>query len=779
MSINFLFSQEGQNIKGKVVDENDSLVLGNVLLLSAIDSSLIKGEHFLDGAFEISVPTDKDVLLKVRAYGFVDLFISVNKSELITPLDLGTIKMELINSELGDVTVTARIPLFETSERGTLIVNVDRTMLSSSTSILDVLSKSPGVIVINGDVTVLGKGSPVFYVDNQKVPLETLKAIPVSQIKSIEVITNPSARYEADATAVIRIVTKNFNKEGFQVNLKQNVRKGFGLLSYSEAGINYRKGKLELIGNYNIELGTSRKIDDYERTADYGGEIFNAVAKTTTDIRHNNQSSYLIGANYDLTKKSVISLQWNGRYTDSDYDLNTENNLRIGSGFNSRLLSHSNISPTKLLLNRFSLNYLINLDSLGSNLSIGGQYSNQKDSYTNILRETFVDSVEVPIWQKKVDYLSAIDIYTGNIEYELKMKNKNTLRLGAKISSVRNETESAFEIRENENQNWISAQDFTSGLNYSEDYLAGYTEYEHKIKSVMFHLGLRAEYTKSNVLGSGNIALYDTTYLNIFPSASILKGKFSLNYAMKIKRIPFDYLNGVSVYIDSFSVSQGNPYLLPTYYNSIDINYANLVVLGYSRITNELQQFFIQDEVANRTIITFDNVSAIDRYSATLTLPIPSKKFVSYLVSGLNYSVSRDERFLSSNIKPKPQIYVYGFGSFNIKKWFTLQVIGQFVSGSSNGISSLKPFGNVDISVSKNLMKNKLAVELYAGDIFRTTIYNGTQYSETTNATFNVVSDTRFIRLTLKYNFGRLKVLSYKENDIGKEESDRTKSGVE
>ena len=763
------------SVSGKVVDSlNVEVPFGNAIIRNAVDSTIITGTSIVDGVFNIENVSDKRFLLEISSFGFSSYFTLI-ELDGTSNYDVGTIK--LVVTDLDEVTITTfRSRIIRSAEK--LTVDVESTMLSSSNSILELLSHTPNVLVINGDVTVFGKGAPLFYLDNQKVTLDVLKSIPVSQIKSVEVITNPSARYEAGASAVIRLITKEFNNEGFQVNLKQNIRKGYGVLSFSEAGINYRTGKFNMLANYNLEAGTTKKIDDYTRSASYNNGLFDSKAKTISNINHRNKSSYLVGLGYDLTKKSSISAQYNGRYEESEFNLETNNDVSLPGGNVYKLTSVAGIAPNKFLLNRFSLNYELKLDSLGSNLLIGAQYSTQKSTYLNVLKESFEQGGSVvPLWQKQIDYTGDVNIFTGNADYELKTAKRGNLRIGGKFSSVGNKNQSDFSLRQDDNSDWTPYPDFVSKVTYDEQIVAGYVEYDRTIKKVHLNAGLRSEYTDAHVQNGKGEVLFDTTYFNLFPNLSISRGNLTVSYSRKINRVPFDYLNAVNIYVDSFSVSQGNPLLQPAFYNSVDINYANLVNFGYAKVKNEVQQFFVQDSIGNRTLITFDNVKSMDRFTASLTIPVPSKKFVSYLVSGCNYLVSQDTRFKNSGIKAKPQFYLYAYGAFPIGKLFKLQLIGQYVSASSNGISTLKAFGNVDVSISRDFLKDKLSVELYGGDIFRTTIYNGTQYSQTARAGFNVVSDTRFVRLALKYNFGRLKNATYKVNELGKEETDRAKKG--
>ena len=217
-----LSAQETFGIKGGIVDSNGvNIESGNVIILSPADSSVIKGTHFWDGAFELYGLEETDILFKVTATGYTPFF----EHKLLTPgadslIDLGTFQLKVSVQNLEGVDVVFVKPMFE-RQVGKLIVNVEGTILSERGSLLDLLRSAPNVIVrSNSSVSVVGKGAAIIYLDGQRInSVEMLSAISANDVSRIEVIDSPSARYDAEGNAVIEIITKKGAMDGYQGSL--------------------------------------------------------------------------------------------------------------------------------------------------------------------------------------------------------------------------------------------------------------------------------------------------------------------------------------------------------------------------------------------------------------------------------------------------------------------------------------------------------------------------------------------------------------------------------
>ena len=252
-------SQSIQTISGRVVTDNKEQAFGNIYVLSAADSSFIKGAVFDDSPFVIKDLNHSQVLLKFSALAFSDTIIKVAHSSN-ADIDIGTIVMRMDVNILSTVTVVAKIPMVKYNSNGNIEINVDKTILSASSSVTEILSKSPNIIENNGQFSVLGKGAAIIFLNGRLITSEQLSAIPVSQIVKIDIIPNPSSRYDAEGKAVINVITKQNQEEGMLGTVSQQLTHSdfAGTNAQSFLDLSYVKNKLSFVGNYSFLTGTNR-----------------------------------------------------------------------------------------------------------------------------------------------------------------------------------------------------------------------------------------------------------------------------------------------------------------------------------------------------------------------------------------------------------------------------------------------------------------------------------------------------------------------------------------
>ena len=216
-----LNAQESYGIKGSLVDaEKKSIESGNVIVLNPEDSAVIKGIHIWEGRFELFGIEPRNVLIRFTSDGLKDVYLSKSFDNNSNLFDLGEIKLEESIQELEGVVILHRKPMY-TREGGKLIVNVEGTILSERGTILELLKSAPNVIVrSDGGVSVAGKGSAIVFLDGQRViSMEMLSAMSSDLVSKIEIIENPSSKYDAEGNAVIEIITKLGALNGYQGNI--------------------------------------------------------------------------------------------------------------------------------------------------------------------------------------------------------------------------------------------------------------------------------------------------------------------------------------------------------------------------------------------------------------------------------------------------------------------------------------------------------------------------------------------------------------------------------
>ena len=249
-------AQTINTLSGSVVDANNKLVVGNVLALSVKDSSLIDGTSFFEEPFELAGLNEVELLLKLTSLQFNDTIIHVKYSGSST-IDLGVLKVSEASVNLEEVEVVAQAPLFVNRADGTVEINVANTILATSTSVNEILSKAPSVVVSDDGVSVFGKGEAILYLNGTRITNERLSAISASQVKKIEVISNPSAKYDAEGRSVINIITVVNLDEGYNGVFNQFLT----LSDFSDPStntnldVNYKKRKLSLKRKLWIDVG--------------------------------------------------------------------------------------------------------------------------------------------------------------------------------------------------------------------------------------------------------------------------------------------------------------------------------------------------------------------------------------------------------------------------------------------------------------------------------------------------------------------------------------------
>jgi hypothetical protein len=307
---------QGYRIEGTINDiTNKPVESGNVILLSPKDSSIIKGDFFMDGKFVLKDIVDSVLLIKVTALGFENHFQLVVNTKNDSVLIIEAIQLKM-NTTLKEVEVVSKVPLFE-RDGEKVKVNVENSALSNLGSVLDVLKKTPTVMVNSTDnVSVFGKGEAIIYVDGQQISsTDVLKTIASTELKEIEIISNPSAKYDASGKAVINIVTKKNNLEGYNGNVIQNTLYGKYLFTYTGLRFNYKYKKWSTFLSYGFPNGKGWSSDEYYRN-------LKSNDSTTTEMKNkiytiNNQVNshyYRAGVNYAIDSISSFGVQYNGFY---------------------------------------------------------------------------------------------------------------------------------------------------------------------------------------------------------------------------------------------------------------------------------------------------------------------------------------------------------------------------------------------------------------------------------------------------------------------------------
>ncbi len=762
-------AQRIEAITGKIINAKKEALLGNALILSPTDSSIVKGTSFFEGDFELRNVNQEKVLLKFTSLAFQDTFLTIFY-EGKADVDLGTIVVSEAENQLEEVVLVANIPLFETKTDGTMQVNVENTILATSNSVEEILSRSPNLIVNDEGISVFGKGEAIIYLNGQRILDDQLANIQASEIQHIEIISNPSAKYDAEGRAVIHIVTSKTAAEGVKGLLNQNVT----VSDFAPVGANtnlsldYRKGAISAVANYGLQLGVHRFILNTTRNRSMEGDLFNS--DITTDWRQKRKyfANTGLGVQYNFNKDHYLSVAYNGLTNDLG-GTESSNNEIVLNGVTEQFESVVN-KDDRTTQDSFTFNYRQSLDTLGTSLYMGGQYSFYKALIDDVIEEESVQGNQISNRILKNTVNREIPIVSVQVDYVKAFNLKEQLEMGVKFGGVSNKSNSAFLVATNGGE-FVFDQDLSRDFAYNEQIYAGYLNYNKQAsQNFNYNIGLRTELTRYDLATSSTAPLIENEYFNLFPNASVgitlneTKSLF-VSYASRIARPRYESLNPSIIYQDAFTSIQGNPNIVPEKIHAFEIG-ANLdkihLKAGYNYTIDPIIGGAVQGENPKNYILQRLNAKRGHDYFASAVLPINTNWWTSTNTITISYNKLIDTEAADFGFKKtRPQAYVYTNNKFTVFKEVKLQVLAWYLSNRYDGIYFRKNQAEVTLGIEKSFWNRSLKLQLVANDIFHTNKPDGNYRLGDTNILFDRVYNTQNFRFIATYNFGKLKKTTY------------------
>lgn len=776
------------SVKGQANFEKDKVVeFGNVIVLSTKDSSIIKGAPFQNGEFKLDGLVKDSFLLKISSVGYKDFIKPIYRITTDTLIDVGQITL-LVDNTLSEVTVVAKTPLFE-MDGEKVKVNVEQTSLSSVGNALDVLKRSPGVIVNSSDaVTVFGKGTPIIYLDGMQISsVDILKSIPSSEIKSIEIINNPSAKYDAGGRAVINIITIKNNLEGYNGNIIQNTLYIKSLFSYTGLRLNVTKKKWSVNVSLGTTMGEQWSSDLYNRTYKLQDTITMQMNNSIYDKQgHANMYYYRAGVNYRFDSTSTFGFQYNGFYNARN-DVSENANTITQDSIDLYVLKTSTKTKPLSINNNITANYTKRFDTLGTELFVAAQYGDFNiKNISNIHQETTFGGLTTNL-EKRNTNQNNINIISAQIDFTKVFNRKWKLESGIKETYISKASDIKFENYKT-NDGWVSDPNYLNGFSFNENIGAAYSELRFKQKKLNARLGGRAELTNSDGFSkTTNQSLIQRQYLNFFPSAFVgydftkdLTAAVTLS--SRITRPTFQDLDPFINYIDSLTSFRGNPYLLPEYTYSAEASLIYMkeasLTFNYSRTNGALR--LVVDKLndgSDAFTATTKNLDRAETYSFGITIPYELKWWTTsnYFGYFLNTFTYNQGGLIITNNKPTFSLYLYD--EFRFKKICALELNYEYTSSAVDGIFISKPFSMLSVTLKKNLFKDKLVCRVTASDVFSQYIMSGNSNIPTYDLSYVSRTSTHYFLLALNYKFGKLKNVNYHNRSVNDEQDNRVKMG--
>lgn len=799
LATNFLF---GQNISGKVIESSGSPAgFATVTLHQANDSSLVKGAVTgEDGAFEIKQVKPGLYFVKVSLIGSGELSIPVFEVGQ-QDKSLETLQLPAASKELAQVTIISRRPPVEVKADKT-VLNVEGTVNSTGLNALELLRKAPGVTVDNNDnVNVKGKSGVLIMIDGRLTPLDgkdmaaLLKSTQAADIANIEIISNPSAKYDAAGNAGIINIRLKKNK-AFGTNGNAGVELIYG--KTAKAGMNLslnNRGKAyNVFGSYNNHYGDWHNTNDFSR--EQSGFLFDQKSE---QIGTSHWNSARAGADWFINSKHTVGVLLNGSYNDGGWNASSRasiSNLTTREKVDSLLVAQSIEDPSRKNLNA-NLNYRFQ-DTSGNSLNIDLDYGVFRNSSRTYQPNYYKSPDNSEVFSQAIVRMyvpTDVDIMTAKIDYERRLLG-GVFGTGVKIANV--ETDNVFEQSIVMGDRDSLDRSASNAFVYKERTSAAYVNYNRMFgKKLNVQTGLRLENTDY----MGDLTAYDpanakpkveNNYTKLFPSAAVtysFTSKIGLNttYSRRIDRPSYQNLNPFVNRLDELTYEQGNAFLRPQFTNSFEISptYSGypVVTFGYSKTKDVFTQVIFKSKTDTlASYITNENLADQRNLTLTLNAPTPITKwwdgFVSLTGMHSKFSAQFENAFNIDEVSFY-SLSVYGEQNFKLPMGFGMQLSGWYNSPAYWGTLRSNAQGAVDLGFQKKIWDGKGEVRLRFGDILRTAGWKG---ENTFTPGLRMVAqgtwESNTVTLNFSYRFGSSDVKSARQRKTGLEdEKNRVKSG--
>nr|WP_314897959.1 outer membrane beta-barrel protein [uncultured Flavobacterium sp.] len=669
-----------------------------------------------------------------------------------------------ISTKLNEVIVSGQSKLF-TNKNGNSKVDIANSIYNSIPNTIDLIAKLPNVQVSadKESITVIGKGNPLLYIDNQKVGMNDLNTLAVDAIKTIEIINNPSSKFEAAGRAVILITRKFSKKEGFQTTLSEvaSFKKYFN--NYLGVNSSLKKNKFEFKANFNYNQIKVWESNGNDFTIPSHAIISNYLVAAVTK-----RPQFIFGGGvfYKINEEDYLSFNFNKRTQRDTFYIVTDTYNQQQNTINNSITFNTN-GQKRNFSNGF-VNHNHKIKSIDALLFSGFQYSNYNQQTKSIISNNYNNSGFELSQNRNQKF--AIAVFSGRTDFEKEFKNKMKLELGTLYLQANSNTDF---LVENVNPSSIINSDYK----YIEKNIAAYSQLSGSIEKVNYSFGLRAENTiAKGKYQSENTLLIDKNYINLFPKATIeipmdSTNTINFNYAKSISRPNFSTTSQVSTYINPYLVWSNNINLDPTITDEVALSYQykdKSVKVSYNKISNPV--YYGSSYDASQNVLTFKTTNFEKETGFNLEFTVPFKYKFWTTTNTLNFAFSKIEDRQAIVNDAKPYLYYYSNHSFKLPKEIKVSLTGWGLTRQQQGIFERSALFTMDFAVFKTLFKHFDCTISY-NDIFRQMKFHEDFTINNIAAKGIYYTDLNLISFSVKYSFGKIKNTEFKEKNIDENSS--------
>ncbi len=759
-------------VYGLINDENNQpLSSVNILLIKAADSSLVKGKiSDKTGSFSFeNTPVGKYRIIATML-GYEQVFSQNFELTNIHPeINLGPFILKKNPKELSAITVIGKKPMFE-QKIDRMVINVRNSITSAGGNALEVLEKSPGVIVNRqtNALSMAAKNGVVIMINGkithmpESAVIQMLEGMSASNIDRIELITIPPSNFDAEGNAgFINIVLLANPNTGLNGSYSLSAGYGKGDVGAGNINFNYRKNNINLYGDYSYTRDSREQQFFNYRRIDYQGVITENYTTTNRSPLQQNHNARL-GVDYQVSKKTVIGAIVGGY--NSKWSMTANNELTMYK---------NNIPDTSLTIKNTELNqwknFMANMNmqnnfKTGQTISIDLDYLYYSDNNPNDYSNSYYNGLGNFLYNEltRSGKKTPINIWVGKADYTAKLGKKINFEGGIKgtVSKFTNDVD----VAKYQSNSWVSDKTLSAKYILNEDIQAAYSSFHIAFNDkTSMKLGLRYEYTNSNLGTTVTKNIVDRHYGKFFPSFFISRklddnNGLNFSYTKRITRPTFNDLAPFTIFLDPNTFFTGNSALQPSFTNEVKTDYTYkkyIFSLTYSIENNSIATFQPKVDIAtNKQYVTAENLDDIKILSASLSLPFTINKWWTIQNNFIGAWQQIDAMYNNLPLHLKQAIFNFNSSStFTLPKEYSMEVSGFYDAGGLFGTSRYKALGALNFGLQKKLKGNSGKLRFAVTDILKTISYKA--IVDRPSEHFYTRSDYNFSQRTFKLTYSR------------------------
>ncbi|MEO8823879.1 MAG: TonB-dependent receptor [Ginsengibacter sp.] len=791
------------SISGRITDGGDQKIIdaATLSLFKSIDSSLVKiNLTDKEGNFEFHNVAPGKYYLVATSVGHLSTYSpTINVAD--KNVSIGTLKLNNEIKTLKGITITAKKPFIERKIDRT-IINVDASITNAGTTALEVLEKSPGVTVDkDGNVSLKGKAGVMIMLDGKPSYLSgqelanLLKNMPSTAIDQIEIMTNPSAKYDAAGNSgIINIKTKKNKMRGINGSITSTVLQSYYTKTNNSVNLNYRTNKVNLFGNYSYSLWQGHTEQTViRRFKDTATKQIETIFDQNI-IRHNKSQNHNVKAGLDFyaSKKTTLGVVFSGyinpykSFNNNQTDLNNANNktdsIVIADYSNNG--NEKNFSTNLNLYHKF--------DSTGKEFTVDLDYLDYSQPSNTLLDNNYYYpdfTVRKEPSSLIGDLPSTVKIYSAKTDFTFPLKHNAKIETGLKSSYVSTDNDAIYQNQTSEGTSVDESK--TNHFIYKENINAAYVNYNRQIKKWGVQAGLRAENTNAKGHQLGNASHADSSftknYVNLFPTVYVSyqmndKNTFSANYGRRIDRPDYGDLNPFYYFLDEYTYQVGNTLLQPQFSDNFELSHTYngflTTTLNYNKIHNVFSDVIKQITSERKTFQTKENLASKTSYGIAVSANFPVTKFWSTnLYSNVNYNAYSGV-LDGGNLEIDATTFMANMNNqFKFNDGWSAELSGFYRGKNIEGEIVMNPMWRLDAGVQKLILKKKGSLKFSIRDIFNSQNFSGAVNYQDIDISLKNKWDSRTFSLTFSYRFGKpIKNQQHRKTGGASDEQNRVKS---